>query len=111
MLLEKMNDVSIETNVLKGFGTASEAVGKFIGSIPVVKGGSVDEFFQDRGSHIKAGAKDIEQSIIKNFAVISNPETYIFIEKMEELIQLYNHTEKIYFDDKEIYLIAGEKIQ
>lgn len=107
MFLEKMSGVSVETNVLKGLGAASKAVGKFIGNIPVVKEGSVDEFFQDSGAHMKASATCIEQSTIETFAEISNPETHIFIEKMNDMIRIYNHTEQICFDDKKIYLIAG----
>ena len=29
------------------------------------------------------------------------------MEKMEDMIQIYNHTDRICFDDKKIYLIAG----
>ncbi|WP_246597289.1 hypothetical protein [Faecalicatena faecalis] len=107
MYLEKMSGVSVETNVLKGLGTASKALGKFIGSIPVVKEGPVDEFLQDSGSHIRESADDIELSTIEAFAEISNPETHVFIEKMEDMIQIYNHTGQICFDDRKIYLIAG----
>ena len=45
--LEKISGVSVETNVLKGIGIASKAVGKFIGSIPLVKEGHIDEALQD----------------------------------------------------------------
>lgn len=105
--LEKISGVSVETNVLKGIGTASKAVGKFIGSIPIVKEGQVDEFLQDSGKHIKSNAKEIETSAIAAFAELSNSETRVFIDKMEDMIQIYNHTEIICFDDKKIYLIAG----
>ena len=46
-------------------------------------------------------------SAIAAFADLSNPETRVFIDKMEDMIQIYNHTEKICLDDKNIYLIAG----
>lgn len=105
--LEKMSGVSVEANVLKGIGNASKAVGKFIGSIPFVKEGQIDEFLQDSGKHIKSNAKEIEMSAITTFAQISNPETRVFIDRMEDMIQIYNHTKRICFDDKKIYLIAG----
>ena len=44
MYLEKMGSSALEANVLKGVGTAGKAVGKFIGSIPLIKEGQVDEF-------------------------------------------------------------------
>ena len=103
--LEKISGVSVESNVLKGIGTASKAVGKLIGSIPLVKEGQVDEFLQDSGKHIKSNAKEIEMSAVTAFAEISNPETRVFIDRMEDMIQIYNHTQRICFDDKKIYMI------
>ena len=104
--LEKISEVSVETNILKGIGTASKAVGKLIGSIPFVKEGKVDEFLADSGNNIESNAKEIEMSVIAAFAEISNPETRVFIDRMEDMIQIYNHTASICFDDKMIYLIA-----
>lgn len=103
--IEKISGVSVESNVLKGIGTASKAVGKLIGSIPLVKEGQVDEFLQDSGKHIKSNAKEIEMSAVTAFAEISNPETRVFIDRMEDMIQIYNHTQRICFDDKKIYMI------
>lgn len=105
--LEKISGVSVEANVLKGIGTASKAVGRFIGRIPLVKEGQIDEFLQDGGKHIKSNAKEIEMSAITAFAEIGNPEIRVFIDKMEDMIQIYNYTERICFDNKNIYLIAG----
>ena len=105
--LEKMSDSSIETNLLKGIGTASKAVGRFIESIPFIKEGPVDEFLQDSGSHMKKNAVLIEKKIVEAFAAISNPGVGVFSEKMGEMIQIYGHVEEIYFDDKQVYLVAG----
>ena len=107
MYLEKMTSGSVEANVMKGIGVASKAVGKFIGSIPVVKEGQVDEFLQDGGAHLKENAQDMQKNILEAFAVLHNPGTGVFMDKMEDMIQIYNHTDRIYFDDKKIYLIAG----
>ena len=104
--LEKISGVSVETNVLKGIGVASKAVGKLIGNIPLIKEGQVDEFLQDSGKNIESNAKEIEMNVISAFAEISNPETRVFIDRMENMIQIYNHTEEIYFDDKKIYLLS-----
>ena len=37
---------------------------------------------------------------------LSNPGTGIFMDKMRDMIQIYNHTSEICFDDKKIYLIV-----
>ena len=105
--LEKMSKESVGTNVLKGIGGASKAFGMFIGSIPIVKEGPVDEFLQDSGAFIESSAKEMEKNVVSEFAQISSPETHIFTDKMMEMIQIYNHTERICFDDNMIYLVAG----
>lgn len=107
LYLEKMISVSVEANVMKGIGVASKAVGKFIGSIPVVKEGQVDEFLQDSGAHLKENAQDMQKNVLEAFATLHNPGTGVFMDKMEDMIQIYNHTDRICFDDKKIYLIAG----
>lgn len=107
MYLEKMTSVSVEANVMKGIGVASKAVGKFIGSIPVVKKGQVDEFLQDSGAHLKENALDMQKNVIETFAELHNPGTGVFMDKMDDMIQIYNHTDRICFDDKKIYLLPN----
>lgn len=108
LYLEKMSDSSIETNLLKGVGNVSKFAGKIIGSIPVIEKGPVDEFLLDGGDKIKKNAYGIEHSVIRSFAAISNPGIGVFTGKMAELIQIYNHTAAICFDDKRLYLVADK---
>ena len=107
MYLEKMTSASVETNMLKGIGVASKAVGKFIGSIPVVKEGQVDEFLQDNGMHLKENAQNMQRDILESFAALHNPETGVFVNKLEDMIRIFNHTSKICFDNEKIYLLVG----
>lgn len=106
LYLEKLGRSAVEANVLKGIGTAGKAVGKFIGSIPLVKEGPVDEFLQDSGANLKKNAIGMEKQAVHQFAALNNSGTHIFVNKMEDMIQIYNHTERICFDDKQIYLVA-----
>lgn len=107
LYLEKLGGSAVEANVLKGIGTAGKAVGKFIGSIPLVKEGPVDEFFQNGGANLKKNAIGMEKQAVHQFAALNNSGTHIFVNKMEDMIQIYNHTERICFDDKQIYLVAN----
>lgn len=107
LYLEHIGKSSIETNVLKGVGATSKAVGKLIGSIPVIKDGQVDEFLQEKGEDVSNKVVTIEKETIKAFAQMSNPGTHLFTEKMQDLINIYNHTTDIYFDKNSIYLIAN----
>ena len=106
LYLEKLGGSVVEANVLKGIGTAGKAVGKFIGSIPLVKEGPVDEFLQDSGSHLKKNAIGMEQKAVHQFAALSNFGTRVFIDRMEDMIQIYNHTEQICFDKERLYLVG-----
>lgn len=107
LFLEKLSNGSIESNVLKGLGTASNAMGKFIGSIPTIKEGPVDEFLQDAGGKLKSNASGISKEVIESFAEVSNPNTGVFMQKMEDMILIYDKTTEICFDKDNVYLIAG----
>lgn len=107
MRLENMGNNLVEANVIKSIGVVGKAVGKVIGNIPVVKEGPIDEFLQDTGDKLCLNASGIETKAVKEFASLGNPETRVFVEKMEELIQIYNHTSQICFDKDKIYLIAN----
>lgn len=105
--LESMEKSSVESNLLKGVSVTSKAVGKFIGSIPKIKDGQIDERLQEAGEHVSDKAKAIETDSIAAFAEISNPGTNLFTEKMDDLIFVYNQTTDICFDNNNIYLIAN----
>lgn len=106
LYLEKLGDAGVEANVVKGIGAAGKAVGKLIGSIPLVKEGPVDEFLQDKGAHLQMNAIGMEKKAVMAFATMGNPGTRVFVEKMEDMIQIYNHTSQICFDRENIYLLA-----
>ncbi len=105
--LEKMGNSALEANVVKGLGTAGKAVGKFIGNIPLVKEGPVDEFLQDKGAQLKSNAIRMEKKYVGAFAAIGNPGTGMLVEKMKDMVQIYNHTSQICFDKEKIYLMAN----
>lgn len=105
--LEKIGSTALEANILKGVGIAGKAVGRFIGNIPVIKEGPVDEFLLDGGKQLEKTAIGMEKEAVRRFASIHNPETGMFMEQMDNLIQVYNHTEQICFDNKYIYLMPN----
>ena len=105
--LEKMSNSALDTNALKWVGSAGKEVGKFIGNIPVVKEGPIDDFLQGSGAQLRSNALEIQEKTVREFASVSNPGTSVFIEKMNDMIQIYNHTKQIYFDEQKIYLVAN----
>lgn len=48
----------------------------------------------------------IEQKAIRSFATLGNPETSVFEDKMDDMIQIFNHTSQICFDQEKIYLMT-----
>lgn len=106
--LEKLGNSAFEAKTLKGLGAAGDAAGRFIGRIPKIKDGQVDELLQDGGARLKENADRMEQNTLAAFAEISNPETGVLTEKMQDLIRIYNHTAEIYFDEEKLYLVAGQ---
>ena len=106
VFLEKNSKKSIKTNLLKGTGTGLNAVGTVIGNIPFIKEGPVDEFLKEKGNKIKGNAKEISEDVVSSFAEVSNPNTSMFLNKMKDMIKIYNKTENIYIDKENIYLVS-----
>ena len=48
----------------------------------------------------------MEKKVVKAFAAIGNPGTGMFVNKMEDMIRIYNRTSQIYFDNENIYLLS-----
>lgn len=104
--VEEMSGKAVDTNVIKGIGSAGKVLGGLIGSIPLVKEGPVDEWLKDGGDVLKQNAGNLGKKHVQNLSVVSNPGTGIFIEKMDEINKICNHTDKIFFDRDRIYLAA-----
>ena len=102
--LEKMSKESIQNNMLKGLSSASDAVGKFVGSIPVVKDGQVDEFLIGNGKRIRKDLNKSNKKLIESFSKVSNPNTSEIEIKLTELARIFNHTKEICFDKENLYL-------
>ena len=106
MMLEKLADKSLEQNLLQGIGFASKKAGQLIGSIPLVKEGPVDELLQEGGEKLDKSASMMIESTLAAFSEMSNPRISVFTEKMDDMIQIYNHAEVICFDKERVYLVG-----
>ncbi|MEG0156697.1 MAG: hypothetical protein RR661_03480 [Anaerovoracaceae bacterium] len=105
--LEKLGKSTVESNVVKGLGNIGKVTGKAIGSIPVIKNGPVDEFLLEKGACLKENVVGMENKAIRVFATLNNPNVGVFVNKMEDMIQIYNHTSQICFDKEYIYLLTN----
>lgn len=98
LYLEKLSKSEIGTTVVKGLGIAEKAVSNLVGSIPLVKEGPVDEFLQSQGTNVKNSGVKMEKKAVMDFAALSNPYTGFFVDKMNELNLIYNHTSQICYE-------------
>lgn len=105
LYLEKISKTGVEANLFKGIGMAGKTAGKFIGSIPLVNKGTVDEFLQDKGTSLYEDGLGLEKNLLKNFAELVNPQTRMLVEKIEDINYIYNRTREVYFDKDSIFFL------
>lgn len=106
LYIEKISKSGVEANLFKGIGLAGKTAGKFIGNIPLVNKGSVDESLQTKGENLYKDAKEIEKNPLRNFAELANPGTRMLIKKIEDLNYIYNRTNQICFNKDSIYFLS-----
>ena len=104
--LKELGSSAIDANLLGGIGMVGKKMGDLIGAIPVVKNGPVDEFLQDNGKKLEKEASHQKSKAVHDFAALGNPQTGVLTEKMQDMIDIYNHTEQICFDRENIYLVG-----
>ncbi len=104
--LKKQTDGTVDRRILKGMGTATKAVGGFIGSIPKVKDGNVDEWLADKGANIQKQSESIGAEALNEFESIGDPGSSTFVESLAMLDRLHNGTSEIYIDMDNVYLVA-----
>lgn len=105
MYLEEMSSGAIDTKLLKGIGTMTKHIGGIFEKIPVAREKQIDEVLEKTGMRVSDKARDVEEKTVRDFAILGNPGTVVLTEKMQDMIQIYNHTDNICFDSKKIYLI------
>lgn len=105
LYLEKISKTGFEANLFKGIGLAGKTAGKFIGSIPLVNKGPVDEFLQDKGASLYEDGLGLEKNLLKNFAELANPQTRVLVKKIEAINNIYNRTREVYFDKDSIFFL------
>ena len=104
--LEERSDEALEAYAYKGVGIAANAMGKFVQKIPKVNGEKIGDSLQEKGKQIQQFAEDGNRKIVEAFAEAGDPKTRVFLNEMENLMQIYNRTEEICIDNKGFYLIA-----
>ncbi len=108
VFLEKQSAKTLSNNVLKGLGVASGTAGKVFSSIPVVKKGHVGKALINKSDVIKTSAQENDDKAVKLFAQYNNPQTNIFVEKLQEIKCIYKSNEILITEDN-VYFIENKQ--
>lgn len=103
--LENQSGKSVETNLLGGLGVASDVMGNILGGIPFLKENKVDVFFKGAGEDHKKNSENITAEKVKAFAEVQDPGTKMFIDKLEVMNSVFNHTSEIIIDKDSVYFL------
>lgn len=100
---------SIQSIITKGIAEVSKGTGKVVSKIPLVNKGTVDDFLIESSEKIenfnnKRNNKSFQKLITNSMRGI-NP----FVEFLEQISKIYNEPIEVLIDNKNLYLIEGEK--
>lgn len=103
--LDKLTASSVEHHVLKSLGTAGKAVGNFIGNVPVLKNGQIEDWLVENSTNLKQVGENYGKDTLKLFAAVSDSGSDIFIDHLTHMNRLFNQTQEIYIGKDNIYLV------
>ena len=103
--LERAAGSGIESNIVKGIGVTGKKLGEFIGNIPLVKEGLVDEWLIEGGIRLGDMSRGMKERATLRFETISDAGTEVFMERLDDMNRIYNQTTQICFDKERIYLV------
>ena len=103
--LKKLTSSTVQHTVLKTLGSAGKAVGGFLGSIPLIKDGSVDEWLTKSGNDLEQTGENIGKETLKQFETVGDSGCDVFIDNLAYVDHLFNETQKICIGKEAVYLI------
>ena len=105
-MIQKYSTESVETKVLAGIGNAGKALGKFIGSVPFLAQGPVDEWLQDNSEALLKGNDKKAQKAAALFSTEEQIGSEVFVGSIQNVAVITNQTTDVLFDGEALYLAA-----
>ena len=101
---------SIQSTLLKGLKSMSKTAGEAIAKVPIVSKGPVDEALIEAGS--KLDGLETQRAVRQLRKLVDRQDSCIrpFVENIEKIERLYNHSLNMVFDKDTIYLGATEEV-
>lgn len=106
-MIKKYSTESVETKVLAGIGSAGKALGKFIGSVPFLAQGPVDEWLQDNGEALLKGNDEKAQKLAALFSAGEKIGSEVFVDSIRNVALISNQTTDVLFDGEALYLTVA----
>ena len=106
-MIKKYSSESVETKVLAGIGNAGKALGKFIGSVPFLAQGPVDEWLQDNGEALLKGNDEKAQKVAALFSAEEQIGSEVFVDSIRNVAVISNQTTDVLFDGEALYLAVA----
>lgn len=100
----KTSNKSLEGNVLSGLGSAEKAIGSLAEKVSIIKDRKVDEWLNDNGEKLKQKGREMNESFVNKFEELKESTITTFVNKIENINNIYNNSNAIYFDKNCMYL-------
>ena len=95
---------SAESKAILRFAGAQKAVGSFIGKIPGVRRGQLDEGLQAAGERLEGMEAQRTEGILDAFRIHSESGARLFLEKLRTLDSLFNDETEYRIDGESLYI-------
>lgn len=107
--IESYTKKSIQSILTKGVAGVSKGTGKVVSKIPLVSKGCVDEFLIGSSEKIKKFNDKRNNNSVQRLTTNSMKGSNPFIESLNQISKIYNEPIEVLIDNKNLYLIEGEK--
>lgn len=108
-MIKKYSSESVETKVMAGIGSAGKALGKFIGSVPILAQGPVDEWLQDGGERLLKGNDEKAARAAALFSGKESAGSEMFVDSIRNVSRISNQTTDVLFDGEALYLTSAQR--
>ena len=107
--VSKYHRSTIEAKIIDVVGVATAGLGKAIGSIPVIKNGTVDEALISAGESIGKHNQDTVERKLHTFAALEDNKVDPFVENLQSVNVLYNTENAMITDGENLYILQSSQ--
>ena len=105
--VSKYQHSALEAKLLDAVGAATTGLGKAIGSIPIIKDGTIDEALISAGESIGKHNQDTIERKLLAFSVLEDNRVNYFIENLQSVNLLYNAENSMLTDGENLYILQS----